>query len=137
MHRTYKRGIQYNFTREVKPAVLTGVFIFSASGYYEAKWEIIMEETFVYILASQRNGTLYIGSTCDLVKRVWEHKNHFIPGFTAKYDVHQLVYYEAHQNIMAAAQRERRLKKWHREWKLNLIEKDNPTWRDLYADICV
>lgn len=95
-----------------------------------------MEENFVYILASQRNGTLYIGSTSNLVKRVWEHKNNFIRGFTSKYNIHQLVYYEAHQTIMGAARRERRLKKWCRQWKLNLIEKDNPTWRDLYKDIC-
>jgi putative endonuclease len=95
-----------------------------------------MEESFVYILASQRNGTLYIGLTSDLVKRVWEHKNNIIPGFTAKYNVHQLVYYEVHQNIMEAARRERQLKNWCRKWKLNLIEKDNPVWRDLYEEIC-
>lgn len=96
----------------------------------------VMEESFVYILASQRNGTLYVGSTSNLIKRVWEHKNNVIPGFTIKYNVHLLVYYETHQNIMDAAQRERRLKKWCRKWKLNLIEKHNPTWRDLYKDIC-
>jgi putative endonuclease len=95
-----------------------------------------MEESSVYILASHRNGTLYIGATTDLIKRVWEHKNKIIPGFTAKYNVHQLVYYEMHQNIMEAARRERRLKNWCRKWKLNLIEKFNPMWRDLYEDIC-
>ncbi|ACJ19608.1 GIY-YIG nuclease family protein [Coxiella burnetii] len=95
-----------------------------------------MEESFVYILASQRNGTLYAGSTSDLIKRIWEHKNNVIPGFTSKYNVHQLVYYEVHQTIMKAAQRERRFKNWCRKWKLNLIEKNNPTWRDLYDEIC-
>ena len=94
-----------------------------------------MAESFVYILASRRNGTLYVGSTSDLVKRVWEHKNKVILGFTAKYDVHQLVYYEVHQDIMEAARRERRLKNWCRKWKLNIIEKFNPTWRDLYEEI--
>lgn len=95
-----------------------------------------MEESFVYILASQRNGTLYIGSTTNLLKRVWEHRNNVILGFTSKYNIHQLVYYEVHQDIMEAARRERRFKNWCRKWKLNLIEKHNPTWRDLYAEIC-
>jgi putative endonuclease len=95
-----------------------------------------MQESFVYILASQRNGTLYVGSTTDLVKRVWEHKNNIIRGFTSKYNVHQLVYYEVHQNLMEAARREKRFKNGCRKWKLNLIEKNNPTWRDLYEEIC-
>lgn len=95
-----------------------------------------MEESFVYILTSRRNGTLYVGSTTDLVKRIWEHKNKVILGFTAKYNVNQLVYYELHQDIMEAARRERRLKNWCRKWKLNIIEKFNPTWRDLYDEIC-
>ena len=89
----------------------------------------------MYILASGRNGTLYVGSTTNLAKRIWEHKNNIVRGFTAKYHVHQLVYYEAHQNIMEAARRERRLKNWCREWKLNIIEKFNPTWHDLYDEI--
>jgi len=88
-----------------------------------------MGQSFVYILASRRNGTLYIGSTTHLAKRIWEHKNNVIPGFTAKYRVHQLVYYEVHQDIMEAARRERRLKNWYRQWKLNIIEKFNPAWR--------
>jgi len=94
-----------------------------------------MEESYVYILASRRNGTLYVGSTTNLVKRIWEHKNNVIPGFTAKYQVHLLVYYEAHEDIMEAARRERRFKNWCRKWKLNIIEKFNPTWRDLYDEI--
>jgi putative endonuclease len=95
-----------------------------------------MEGSFVYILASRRNGTLSIGSTTDLIKRIWAHKNKLIPGFTAKYNVNQLVYYELHQNIMEAARRERRFKNWCRQWKINMIEKFNPTWRDLYDEIC-
>ena len=91
---------------------------------------------YVYILASQRNGTLYVGSTSDLIKRVWEHKNKVVPGFTSKYQVHQLVYYEVHQTIIEAVRREKRFKNWCRQWKLNLIEGFNPTWRDLYEEIC-
>ena len=95
----------------------------------------MMEKSFMYILASSRNGTLYVGSTTNLAKRIWEHKNNIIPGFTSKYRVYQLVYYEVHQDIMEAAKRERRLKNWCRKWKLNIIEKFNPTWRDLYDEI--
>jgi putative endonuclease len=94
-----------------------------------------MQESYVYILASRRNGTLYIGSTTDLVRRIWEHKNKVIPGFTAKYNVHQLVYYEVHQEATEAARREKRLKNWCRKWKLNTIEQFNPSWRDLYEEI--
>ena len=94
-----------------------------------------MEDSYVYILASQRNGTLYIGSTTNLVQRIWDHKNKVRPGFTAKYNVHFLVYYEAHQELMEAARREKRLKNWCRQWKINIIEKFNPTWRDLYDEI--
>ena len=91
---------------------------------------------FVYILASQRNGTLYIGSTTNLKQRIWQHKNDLIKGFTSKYQVHQLVYYEEHQNIGSMAQRERRLKEWQRKWKLDLIEKKNPAWQDLFEEVC-
>ena len=94
------------------------------------------EPSYVYILASQRNGTLYVGATTDLIKRSWEHKNKFIPGFTAKYNVHMLVYYEMHELYIEAARREKRFKNWPRQWKLNLIEKLNPEWRDLYEEIC-
>jgi putative endonuclease len=94
-----------------------------------------MKRYFVYILASQRNGTLYIGSTSNLIQRIWQHKNNIILGFTAKYHVHQLVYYEEHQNLAEMARREKRLKNWCRKWKLNLIEKFNPAWRDLYEEI--
>lgn len=89
----------------------------------------------VYILASQRNGTLYIGVTSDLVKRVWEHKNDLVEGFTKKYAVHRLVYYEMIENMESAIQREKQLKKWNRDWKIDLIEKGNPEWTDLYDSL--
>ena len=91
---------------------------------------------YVYILASKRNGTLYIGVTNDLVKRVYEHKNNLVKGFTKKYKVHKLVYYEQTKDIKSAIAREKNLKKWNRKWKLELIEGDNADWKDLYFDIC-
>lgn len=90
---------------------------------------------YVYILASKRNGTLYIGVTSDLVKRVYEHKNNFVDGFTQEYHVHDLVYYEQYEDINAAITREKQMKKWNRQWKINLIERENPEWRDLYKTI--
>ncbi len=88
----------------------------------------------VYILASGRNGTLYIGFTGDLAKRVYEHKEKTIGGFTKKYNISMLVYYEDHMNPLAGIQREKQLKKWNRNWKLLLIEKHNPAWKDLFND---
>lgn len=93
-----------------------------------------MKAYFVYILASQRNGTLYIGVTNDLDRRIYEHKNNLIDGFTSKYKIHTLVYFEESNDIKAALQREKQLKKWNRKWKLALIEKSNPDWKDLYCD---
>ncbi|MBI3140759.1 MAG: GIY-YIG nuclease family protein [Rhodocyclales bacterium] len=90
---------------------------------------------YVYILASGRNGTLYIGVTNDLIRRVWEHKNGAVEGFTKKYDIHHLVYFEQTEDVSSAIQREKQLKKWERKWKLDLIEKTNPYWRDLYEDL--
>jgi putative endonuclease len=89
----------------------------------------------VYILASKRNGTLYIGVTSDLQKRSWEHKNDLLDGFTKKYGVHRLVYYELHGNVVSAITREKLLKKWNRAWKLELIEQGNPDWKDLWQEI--
>ena len=89
----------------------------------------------VYILASQRNGTLYVGVTSDLVKRVWEHKNDVIEGFTGKYSVHMLVYYELHEDMLAAITREKQIKKWNRAWKIKRIESANPGWLDLWNKI--
>jgi putative endonuclease len=94
-----------------------------------------MNSYYVYILASERNGTLYIGVTNDLVKRVWQHKNQSADGFTKKYGVHQLVYFEETSDIESAIAREKQLKNWQRKWKLELIEKSNPNWEDLYSKI--
>ena len=90
---------------------------------------------FVYMLASKPHGTLYIGSTSDLVQRVWDHKVKAVPGFTAKYDVDRLVWFERHDTLEAAMIRERRIKGWKRSWKIQLIEPDNPQWIDLYPGI--
>ena len=89
----------------------------------------------VYILASKRNGTLYIGVTGDLIKRTWEHKNNVVEGFTKRYGIHRLVWYELRDNMESAIEREKRLKEWKRVWKLELIEKANPNWQDLYWSI--
>ena len=90
---------------------------------------------FVYILASRKHGTLYIGMTGDLLKRVWEHKNEVVEGFTKRHHVHRLVRYEAFDTPEHAIQREKSLKKWPRDWKINLIERDNPEWIDLYEEL--
>jgi putative endonuclease len=89
----------------------------------------------VYILANQRNGTLYIGVTNDIVRRGWEHRNDLVDGFTKKYGVHLLVYYEMHGDIVSAITREKQLKKWRRAWKVRLIEESNPAWDDLWEEI--
>jgi len=89
----------------------------------------------VYILANKRNGTLYVGVTSDLVKRIWEHKNNIVEGFTKDYNVHKLVWYELHESMESAIIREKRLKDWKRAWKLELIEGKNPDWLDLYDTI--
>jgi putative endonuclease len=90
---------------------------------------------YVYILASKRNGTFYVGFSSNLIKRVWEHKNNFVEGFTKKYRVHTLVYYELFEDKDEAIKREKQLKHWDRKWKMELIERSNPTWRDLFNDI--
>jgi putative endonuclease len=89
----------------------------------------------VYILSSQKNGTLYTGVTSNLIKRVWEHKNGVVDGFTKRYGINRLVWFEMHDNMESAIFREKRLKKWKRQWKINLIESNNPNWRDLYEEI--
>ncbi len=89
----------------------------------------------VYILASRRNGTLYVGVTSDLARRVWEHRSGAIPGFTKTYSVYLLVYVEFHSTMADAILREKQLKKWRRRWKLDLIERGNPQWRDLYNEL--
>jgi len=94
-----------------------------------------MKQFYIYILASKKNGTLYIGVTGDLVKRIYAHKHGMIEGFTKQYHTKQLVYFEATDDIQNALHREKRLKKWNRKWKVDLIEKNNPTWNDLYFDL--
>jgi putative endonuclease len=95
-----------------------------------------MNNYYVYIICSKQNGTLYIGVTSDLIKRVYEHKNKLADGFSKKYDVHRLVWYESHETVEEAIVREKQIKKWNGQWKLRLIEKDNPEWDDLYETIC-
>ena len=89
----------------------------------------------VYILANKRNGTLYVGVTLDLIKRIWQHRNNVVQGFTKRYSIHQLVYYELHDTMESAISKEKTLKNWKRAWKLQLIERSNPNWQDLYTTI--
>ena len=91
-----------------------------------------MKQPCVYILASQWRGTLYTGVTSDLIKRIWEHKNDIVDGFTKQHCIHVLVWYEQHGSMESAILREKAIKEWKRDWKIELIEKDNPMWRDLY-----
>ena len=94
-----------------------------------------MREYYLYIMASGRNGTLYIGITSDLIKRVWEHKTYVVKGFTSKYNVTQLVYYEIYEDVNEAIEREKNMKAWKRKWKLRVIEEVNPNWDDLCDEI--
>ena len=94
-----------------------------------------MKEPCVYILSNHRRGTLYIGVTSNLIKRVWEHKQGLVDGFTKKYEIHTLVYFEMADDMPTAIAREKQLKKWRRMWKIELVEKQNNEWRDLYADL--
>ena len=94
-----------------------------------------MKTPCVYMLASKPNGTLYIGVTSNLVHRVWQHRDTLVEGFTKRYCVHQLVWYEFHETMESASRKEKALKKWNRTWKINLIERSNPTWSDLYEEI--
>ena len=89
----------------------------------------------VYLLASKRNGTLYAGVTSDLIKRVWEHKQDLVAGFTKRYGVHMLVYFEQHVDMITAIEREKQIKRWNRAWKIELIEENNPNWRNLWPDV--
>jgi len=89
----------------------------------------------VYILSNKRNGTLYTGVTSDLIKRIWQHRNDLVDGFSKTYSTHLLVYYEMHGDMISAITREKQIKAWKRAWKINLIEEFNPYWRDLYPEI--
>lgn len=99
-------------------------FRHTGEGRYPEIWMI--KQPAVYILASERNGTLYIGMTSDLVKRVWEHKNNLVEGFTKRYNVHHLVWYELHESMTSSIEREKKMKEWKRDWKIKLIEENNP-----------
>jgi len=90
---------------------------------------------YVYIMSNRKNGTLYVGVTGDLLKRIYEHKNAFVDSFTKKYHIKSLVYYEIYDEIIEAIKREKQLKKWRRSWKIDLIEKENKEWKDLYVSI--
>ncbi len=95
----------------------------------------MIKQFYVYILASKQNGTLYVGVTSNLPQRIWQHKNDQVDGFSKKYKVKLLVFYEEHPTAESAITREKQLKKWNRAWKLYLVEKDNPQWEDLYESI--
>jgi len=94
-----------------------------------------LKKYYVYILSNKKNGTLYVGVTSDLIKRIYQHKDGSIEGFTKKYDLKRLVYFEEGCNVNEAIKREKQLKKWNRQWKINLIEKENPEWDDLFENI--
>jgi putative endonuclease len=90
---------------------------------------------FVYLMASRRNGTLYVGVTNNLIRRIYEHRNHAVRGFTSQYEVNLLVWFESTPSIEAAIHKEKQIKNWKRLWKIELIEKSNPAWRDMYEDL--
>lgn len=94
-----------------------------------------MDTYYIYILASKPNGVLYIGITNNLIKRIWEHRESLVEGFTQKYKVEKLVYWEETADVVSAIEREKRLKAWKRDWKIQLIEKQNPEWKDLYPEL--
>ncbi len=105
-------------------------------GSREQDTEVEMDkQPCVYILASKRNGTLYTGVTSNLLKRIWEHKNDLVDGFSSKYGVHTLVWYEMHETMASAIEREKAIKNWKRVWKMKTIEEMNHSWRDLYHDL--
>ncbi len=95
----------------------------------------MMKQFYVYILSNKRNGTLYTGVTSDLLKRVYEHKNDLVDGFSKRYGIHDLVWYEMHETAESAISREKHIKKWNRKWKLELIDNSNPFWDDLYEKL--
>jgi putative endonuclease len=113
-----------------------GALVIPAKAGIQTKrqWSVDKQPS-VYILASNRKGTLYVGVTSNLVKRVWEHKNDMAEGFTKRYSVHRLVWYELHENMESAISREKRIKGWKEKWKLQRVERDNPNWQDLYDQI--
>jgi putative endonuclease len=124
---------------EYKPAYIRRSHIFTIFGTRAStvvQKSLTMNVFYVYVIASKRNGTLYVGSTSDLIKQLWEHKAKVIQGFTAQYNVHLLGYYETHSIYPDAARREKRFKNWCRQWEINLFEELNRKWSDLYEEIC-
>ena len=111
-------------------------YVIPAQAGIHFKAKKLMKQPCVYILATTARGTLYIGVTSDLIARVWQHRNDLAEGFTSEYQVHALVYYEMHETMLEAIQREKQLKKWNREWKIKLVEAFNSDWADLYPQIC-
>jgi putative endonuclease len=95
-----------------------------------------MKRFYVYILSSRKHGTLYTGVTSDLIKRIYDHKKDLADGFTKKYQVHNLVWFETHETAETAIMREKQIKEWERKWKIRIIEQVNPQWDDLYNEIC-
>ncbi|HEY2627577.1 MAG TPA: GIY-YIG nuclease family protein [Usitatibacter sp.] len=91
---------------------------------------------YVYILTDKLYGTLYVGVTNDLQRRIWEHKHDLVDGFTREHRLHRLVWFEAHGDVIQAIAKEKRIKRWRRDWKVNLIQRMNPVWADLYEQIC-
>jgi len=112
---------------------LPSAFVGSLRSYFKKAFKL--KNYYVYIMASKKNGVLYIGVTNDLIRRCDEHRNYEIEGFTSKYHVHRLVHFEETEDVYSAIEREKALKKWNRDWKVKLIERGNPEWRDLYEDI--
>jgi putative endonuclease len=108
---------------------------FDVAAHERATHALSMRVPCVYLLANQRYGTLYCGVTSDLVRRIWEHRNEVVAGFTRCHDVHRLVWFELHGTMIDAIEREKRIKKWRRAWKVNLIEATNPNWLDLYPNL--
>ena len=96
---------------------------------------LVVKQPAIYILTNRPNGVLYVGVTSDLIKRVWQHRNDAVEGFSQRYQLHLLVHFERHQSMIEAIEREKELKKWRREWKVALVEKANPEWRDLWPDL--
>ncbi len=94
-----------------------------------------MKSPAVYILANKKDGPLYIGVTSDLIKRIWQHRNHLVDGHSKKYNITQLVYFEQHESMESAIVREKQVKKWNRQWKVDLIEESNLEWNDLWSEI--
>ena len=103
--------------------------------YTETFYFHLMKQMYVYILSNKKNGVLYIGVTNDLIRRIWQHKKKYFKSFTQKYNVDKLVYFESLDSEQNAIEREKQLKNWHRDWKVSLIEKNNPNWDDLYKEI--